>query len=132
MSHEAKEARNMPWSQTTLSQTTTIGMHRIVRLPGVTREEFLQTLREKVLPLAPLPSLDRVTNVMAQALLTEETKGAVDTCVWVIYCHGVYHPDMVREKCEAMYEGIRDKLEAVGVRISFRLETLEAKWDAKQ
>jgi hypothetical protein len=32
----------MPWNRTTLSHTTTIGIHRIVCLPGVKREVFLQ------------------------------------------------------------------------------------------
>jgi hypothetical protein len=66
------------------------------------------------------------------SLLTDETKGAVDTCSWVIYFNGVHHPELAREKCEAVYEDIRDKLEAVGVRSSFRLETLEARWEATQ
>jgi hypothetical protein len=65
-------------------------------------------------------------------LLTDETKGAVDTCSWAIYFNGVHHPELVRERCEAVYEGIRDKLEAGGVRSSFRLETLEARWEARQ
>jgi hypothetical protein len=121
----------MQWSQAPLSHTTTVGLHRIVRLPGVMREEFMQRLREEVLPMATRPSLNRATNVVAQALLTDETEGAVDTCVWAIYCNGVHHPDMVREHCEEMYEGIRDKLESVGVRTSFCLETLEARWEAK-
>ena len=55
----------MPWKPTTLSQTTTIGIHQIVRLPGVKRGTFRQMLSEEVLPVAPLPGVDRVTNVVA-------------------------------------------------------------------
>ena len=62
----------------------------------------------------------------------DENEGAVDTCSSAIYFHGVHHPELVREKCEAVYKGIRDELEAVGVRSSFRLETLEARWEATQ
>jgi hypothetical protein len=121
----------MPWNRTTLSHTTTIGIHRIVRLPGVMRDQFLQRLREEVLPMASLPGLNRVTNVVAQALLTDETEGVVDTCLWAIYCNGVHRPGMVREQCEAMYEGVREQLESVGVRTAFRLETLVARWEAE-
>jgi hypothetical protein len=103
-----------------------------VCLPGVERDAFLRTLREEVLPTAPLPDLNRVTNVVAQTLLMDENEGAVDTCLWAIYFNGVHHPELVREKCEAVYEGIQDKLEAVGVRSSFRLETLEARWETTQ
>jgi hypothetical protein len=37
----------------------------------------------------------------------------------------------VGEKCEAMYKSVRDKLEAVVVRTSLRVETLAARWEAE-
>ena len=121
----------MPLRRTTLSHTTTFGIHRIVCLPGGKREAFQQTLSEEVIPMAPLPGLNRVTNVVAQTLLMDENEGTVDTCLWAIYFNGVHDPDTVREKCEAMYESVRDQLELVGVRTSFRLETLAARWEVE-
>ena len=121
----------MQWNRIMLSHTTTIGIHRIVRLPGIQKEDFLQKLREEILPMASLPPLNRVTNVTAQTLSTDETEDSVDTCSWAIHFNGVHRPELVRDNCEAMYSSVRDKLEAVGVRTSFRLETLEASWDAE-
>ena len=121
----------MPWKKTTLSQTTTIGSYRIVRLPGTTEENFLRTLREEVLDIVPLPVLDRLTNVEAQELLRDETGGEVDTYLWAIYFNGLHRPEVVREKCEAIYKNVREKLESVGARISFSLTTLEGRWEAE-
>ena len=58
----------------------------------------------------------------------DETEGTVDTCLWAVYFNGVHDPELMREKCEAMYKSVRDKLESVDVRTSFRLETLAARW----
>jgi hypothetical protein len=120
----------MQWKRRTLSHTTTIGTHRIVRLPGTREEDFVRTLRE-VLATASLPDLNRVTNVEAQELQRDESGGVVDSYLWVIYFRGVDQPESVREKCEAMYESVREKLDSVGVRTSFSLATLEGRWEAE-
>ena len=127
MFNQVKED-TMPRKQTTLSQTTTIGTHRIVRFPGTTDENFIRTLREEVLATVPLPGLDRVTNVVAQEFLRDETESEVDIYLWAIYFNGLHQPEVVREKCEAMYKNVREKLETVGVRISFSLATIEGRW----
>ena len=120
----------MSWKRTVLIQTTTTGIHHIVRLPEVKGEVFLQTLSEEVFPMALLPGEDRMTNPVAQALWSDEAEGVADTWGWAIYFNGLHRPEVVREKCEAMYKSVRDKLEAVGVRTPFRLETLAARWEA--
>jgi hypothetical protein len=76
MTCDAQEGKTLPWDPTMLSHTTTIGIHRIIRLPGIPKEVFLQTLRKEVLPIAPLPDLNRVTNVVSQTLLTNENEPA--------------------------------------------------------
>lgn len=127
MFNQVKED-TMPRKQTTLSQTTTIGTHRIVRFPGTTDENFIRTLREEVLATVPLPGFDRVTNVVAQEFLRDETESEVDIYLWAIYFNGLHQPEVVRDKCEAMYQNVREKLETVGVRISFSLATIEGRW----
>jgi hypothetical protein len=71
MSREAQEAKNMQWSWRTLSHTD----HKCspnCAPSWVIREKFMQRLREEVLSTAPLPGLNRVTNVGAQHLLMHE------------------------------------------------------------
>ena len=119
----------MAWERVTLFHTTTIGTHRIVRLPGVTEEEFMRKLQEEVLLAVPIRGLSRDTNVMAQELLKAETGDEADAYLWTIYWNGIHRPDTVRNECEEMYAGIREKLELVGVRTSFDVATIEAKWE---
>jgi hypothetical protein len=118
----------MAWERVTLSQATTIGTHRIVRLPGVTDEEFMRKLQEEVLLAVPIPELNRVTNVVAQELLKIETGDEADAYLWTIYWDGLHRPGKVRYECEKMYAGVREKLELVGVRTSFDVAAIEAKW----
>ena len=119
------------WKQATLSHTTTVGTHRIVRLPGITEDEFMRKLREEVLPAVTIPGLERDTNVVTQELFKDETGGEADAYLWAIYWNGIHRPDKVRSGCEAMYDGIRGKLELVGVRTSFSIATIEGRWQAE-
>jgi len=65
---------------------------------------------------------------MSQNLLASETTGDVDICLWRMYFSGIHAPEAVSADCEAIYDSVREKLELVGTRISFELETLEGSW----
>ena len=120
----------MELNRRTLSHQTTIGTYTIVRLPGVTRDAFLDTLRDEVLGQVFLPPLNRATNLVGQDLYMKDDEDGVDMCLWAISFNGVHSRDLVRDSCEAMYESIREQLETVGTRVSFQIATLEAGWDA--
>jgi hypothetical protein len=104
---------------------STMGCHTIARLPDVTEEEFTRRMREEVLLAVPIPPLNRVTNVAAQELLKDEMGGEADTYLWTIHWDGLERPDLVREGCEEMYEGIREKLELLGTRLSLTVAPIE-------
>jgi hypothetical protein len=118
----------MAFNQVTLGHTTTVGTFVIVSLPGTTKEDFVNTLRHALSAATPTSS-DRVTNPVSQELLTDETQADVNICLWSLKFVGIHAPDDVRTKCQAIYEGVRDTLEGVGTRVSFRLETLEGAWE---
>ena len=120
----------MSWNQLTLSQTTTVGTFAIKSLPGTSKEEFVNALSEVLSTVTP-PGSQRDTNVVSQQLLTDDTSADGNTCFWALRFNGIHAPDAVRSKCEAMYEGVREKLEAVGTRASFSLSTLQGEWTAE-
>lgn len=120
----------MSWKRMTLGQTTMVCTYKIVRLPGTTKEDFINTLRE-LLSTVSRPDLQRDTNVVSQELLTEETGDNADTCLWVLYFDGIYAPSAVRNDCETMYDSIKQKLESVGKRVLFNLATLEGRWEVE-
>jgi hypothetical protein len=118
----------MAFKQITLNHTTTIGTFVIVSLSGTSKEDFVNALREALNAATPTP-LQRDTDVVSQELLFDETQADVNTCLWSLRFNGIHAPDAVRTKCQAIYEGVREKVEEVGTRASFRLETLQSTWD---
>lgn len=118
----------MAFKQVTLAHTTTVGTFVIVSLPGTSKEDFVNTLREALTAATPTP-LQRDTNVISQELLSDDTQADVNTCLWSLRFNGIHAPDTVRTKCLAIYEGVREQVEEVGTRASFRLETLQGAWD---
>ena len=120
------------WNRSTLGHTTTIGTHRIERLAGASNEDFQKAVNDAV-TRAPLPPLNRVTNVTGQELLQEDgAKGdAGGAYLWSISFNGIHSPDAVRQKCEAMYEDVRAQIERVAKRSSFSVATLRGRWDAE-
>ena len=121
----------MSWKRITIAGTTMVGTYRIVCLPGTTKEDFINTLREELLSMVSRPGFQRDTNVVSQDILTEETEDDVDSCLWAMYFNGIHAPSAVRNDCEAMYDSIKEKLESVGVRVSFNLATLQGRWEAE-
>jgi hypothetical protein len=118
----------MTFKQVTLAHTTTVGTFVIVSLPGVSKEDFVNTLRQALSAATPTSS-QRDTNPVSQELLTDETQVDVNTCLWSLRFNGIHAPDVVRTKCRASYDDVRETLEGVGTRVSFRLETLEGAWE---
>ena len=123
----------MAFKQSTLSLTTTVGTFVIVSLPGTSKEDLVNTLREALTAAIP-PTPQRDTNVISQELRSDETKFdvntlGVNTCLWSLTFNGIHAPEAVRTKCQAIYEGVREKVEEVRTRVSFRLETLEGAWE---
>ncbi len=117
----------MAFKPVTLMHTTTVGTFVIVSLPGTSREDFVDSLRQ-ILSAATPTQLERDTNPVSQELLIDETQVDVNTCLWSIRFNGIHAPETVRAKCQTIYESVREALEGVGVRASFRLETLEGGW----
>ena len=121
----------MSWKRVTIAGTTMVGTYRIVRLPGTTKDDFINTLGGDLLGTVSRPGLQRDTNVVSQDILIEETDDKVDSCLWAMYFNGIHSPMAVRNDCKAMYDSIKEKIESVGVRVSFNLETLQCRWEAE-
>ena len=121
----------MSWKRVNMGGTTMVGTYRIVRLPGTTKDDFVNTLRGDLLSMVFRPGLQRDTNVVSQDILMEETEDNFDSCLWTMYFNGIHSPIAVRNDCEAMYDSIKEKIELVGVRVSFNLATLQSRWEAE-
>jgi hypothetical protein len=119
------------WKQATLSHNTLVGTHRIVRIPGVSDEACQRHLQEQVLAAAPIPGLNRVTNVIAQELRREEREDGVDAYLWDIVWNGLHDADRVQSGCEEMYAAVREQLEQVGVRVSLSVASIESRWESE-
>jgi hypothetical protein len=118
------------WHRIGLAHTTMAGIHRIERLPGITQEDFQKTIDDALSEAVPLPDLNRVTNIVGQAVLREEGEAsAPGGYLWALFFNGVHAPDRVREHCEAMYANVRERVESVGRRTSFTMATLEGRWE---
>lgn len=120
----------MTFKQATLSHTTTVGTFVIVGLPQISQQDFIDALREALSEATPTP-LQRDTNVVSQQLLSDDSQTDINTCLWSLHFNGIHRPEAVRTKCQTIYDGIRDRVEAVGVLTSFRLETLRGSWTAE-
>lgn len=118
----------MQWQN--VSHADNVGTHTIVRLPGVTDEVFMQKMCDEILPAAPVPPLNRATNVVAQELYKDESDGVTTTYQWKIIWNGINRPDLVQRGCEEMYDAIRAQLEQVGVRTAFSVGCGKARWES--
>ena len=120
----------MAFKQLRLSRTTMVGTFVIVSLPSTGKTQFMAGLQQALTAATP-PPLQRDSNVISQELFSDETQADVNTCLWSIRFNGIHAADAVREDCLALYEGVREQIEKVGTRTSFRLETLEGAWQVE-
>jgi hypothetical protein len=120
----------MSFKQVSLANTTTVGTFVIVSLPGINQQDFINTLREALSAATPT-QLQRDTNVISQQLLSDDSQSDVNICLWSLHFNGIHAPGVVQGKCLTIYESVREKVETVGTRASFRLETLQGAWEVE-